>query len=160
MPLINFKKQFATAVAMGSKCQTIRKTRIIPIKAGDNLHLYSGLRTKEREKLLVAKCKSVQNISIEVDELKLERPDKDVLKGTNLTGTAVSGMLKTGEASSFGKDTERYLVRVTLDGKTLSKKAISKLAKADGFENELEFAKFFKTPPDELEYFKGQLIKW
>lgn len=160
MPLINFKKQFATAVAMGSKCQTIRKTRKIPIKKGDTLHLYSGLRTKEREKLLVAKCKSVQDIVIEVDKMELESPDKDVLKGTNLTGNAVSVMLKTDEASSFGDDTERYLVRVTIDGKILNKQAISKLAKADGFENELEFAKFFITPPDELEYFKGQLIKW
>lgn len=157
MPLINFKKQFATAVAMGSKCQTIRKTRVTPIKKGDTLHLYSGLRTKEREKLLVAKCKSVQDIEIGFREtVQFEKSD---------------GKVRTIQNGS---------IKVTIDSKILSKDQLEGLAKADGFKDIYEFADFFKDraentgKADDLSklkgdvkevllidrVFKGQLIKW
>lgn len=45
MPALNFKKQFAEAVESGKKTQTIRKGD--RIKTGDDLYLYTGMRTKQ-----------------------------------------------------------------------------------------------------------------
>ena len=64
MPALSFKKQFATMVESGKKHQTIRKTRKRPIKGGDKLYLYTGMRTKSCRKLGEAVCKSAENIEI------------------------------------------------------------------------------------------------
>jgi hypothetical protein len=64
MPAINFKKEFVDAVKDGSKAQTIRATRKVPIKVGDILYLYTGMRTKQCEKIGEVVCKSVHDIEI------------------------------------------------------------------------------------------------
>jgi len=64
MALLNFQKQFAEAVKSGTKRQTIRKERKYPIKKGERLYLYAGLRTKKAKKLKEAKCRSVKKIKI------------------------------------------------------------------------------------------------
>jgi len=64
MPILNFQERFANAVENGSKKQTIRKKRKIPIKNGDILYLYTGLRTKEARKLRKVKCNVVFDITI------------------------------------------------------------------------------------------------
>ena len=64
MPALNFKKQFMSAVLNGTKCQTIRATRKHPIKVGDALYLYTGMRTKQCLRLRVTKCTRVEHISI------------------------------------------------------------------------------------------------
>jgi uncharacterized protein YqfB (UPF0267 family) len=64
MPALNFKKQFMPAVLDGRKTQTIRATRKHPIKAGDMLYLYTGMRTKQCLRLRVTKCTKVTPIRI------------------------------------------------------------------------------------------------
>ena len=64
MPIINFQKQFIEAIKSGEKNQTIRKSRKYPIKVGDTLYLYAGLRTKNAEKLKEVKCEAVAPITI------------------------------------------------------------------------------------------------
>ena len=58
MPALNFKKQFAQSVNLGTKRQTIRRYRKDgrDPKPGDKLYLYTGMRTKNCKRLLVAKC--------------------------------------------------------------------------------------------------------
>ncbi len=51
MPALNFKAQFADDVAAGRKRQTIRRRRKRPIKVGDPLYLYTGMRTKHSRML-------------------------------------------------------------------------------------------------------------
>ena len=46
MPLLGFKKRYVEAIRAGTKIHTFRSQRKIPIKAGDRLYLYCGLRTK------------------------------------------------------------------------------------------------------------------
>lgn len=65
MPLLNFYKQFKDLVKYGLKTQTIRKKRIHPIKIGDKLYLYSGLRTKDVERLGEAICIDINQIKID-----------------------------------------------------------------------------------------------
>jgi len=51
MPALNFQSRFADLVASGKKRQTIRPVRRHPIKAGDLLHLFTGMRTKRCKRL-------------------------------------------------------------------------------------------------------------
>jgi hypothetical protein len=52
MPAFNYKKQFAELVATGRKRQTIRAMRKRPIKVGDKLYHFTGMRTKQCSQLL------------------------------------------------------------------------------------------------------------
>lgn len=69
MPSLNFKPQFAGAVLSGRKTQTIRAARKHPIKADDQLYLYTGMRTKQCRRLRVTQCTKVPPIRIFADEL-------------------------------------------------------------------------------------------
>ncbi|HLG35546.1 MAG TPA: ASCH domain-containing protein [Bacteroidia bacterium] len=56
MPALNFQERFALQVQNGTKRQTIRKRRKRPIKIGDKLFLYTGMRTKSCVKLGEGVC--------------------------------------------------------------------------------------------------------
>ena len=72
MPALNFQKQFVDPIKCGDKSQTIRSTRKNPIKKGDTLYLYTGMRTKSCEKIGVVLCKDVLNFKIQGDGLGCE----------------------------------------------------------------------------------------
>lgn len=65
MALLNFKKQFVPKIESGEKTHTIRATRKTPIRAGETLHLYTGLRQKGTRLLMRVPCTRVQPIRIE-----------------------------------------------------------------------------------------------
>ena len=66
MPLLNFKPQFVQPIREGRKRHTIRAERKIPVKAGDKLYLYSGLRQKGAYRILPEPviCSRVESIEI------------------------------------------------------------------------------------------------
>lgn len=64
MPAINFKKEFVPLVESGEKTQTIRQVRKNPIKKGDTLYLYSGLRTNYCRLIKKVECQSIVDIEI------------------------------------------------------------------------------------------------
>jgi len=66
MAILNFQKQFVPLIESGEKRQTIRKARKHPIKVGETLYLYAGLRTKYVRKIGEYKCKFIDKIKIEV----------------------------------------------------------------------------------------------
>jgi len=66
MPALNFQKRFADKILSGEKQQTIRKDRKRPIKIGDTLYLYTGLRTPKAKKLKEVECIEVSNIEIDL----------------------------------------------------------------------------------------------
>lgn len=67
MPAINFKAQFVAKIQAGPKRHTIRAHRARPVKAGDRLFLYCGMRHKGAFRILpdAVTCNEVQEISIE-----------------------------------------------------------------------------------------------
>ena len=65
MPALNFQPRFADLVASGKKRQTIRAVRRRPIKPGDLLHLFTGMRTNHCKRLPSAQCRFVMPIRIE-----------------------------------------------------------------------------------------------
>lgn len=57
MALINFSREdFIEQVARGTKHHTIRKMRKTPIHVGEELYLYTGLRTPHARKLKETVC--------------------------------------------------------------------------------------------------------
>ena len=70
MALINFQKQFVPDVESGKKKQTIRAPRKHPIRKGDALYLYTGLRTRYAKKLKEVKCTGIEDVVIGKREYK------------------------------------------------------------------------------------------
>lgn len=68
MPTLNYKKQFAPLVVSGEKKQTIRVMRKRPFKVHDTLYHYTGLRTKQCQKLGESICLNVEGISVIMDD--------------------------------------------------------------------------------------------
>lgn len=64
MPSLGFAAQFASSVESGSKLQSIRAPRKRPIKVGDWLALYTGMRQPTCRKLGEAVVESVEEIAI------------------------------------------------------------------------------------------------
>ena len=64
MPSLNFKAEFADKVERGLKTCTIRSNHKRPIKAGDVLYLFTGMRTSSCRRLAIVTCKSTKSIRI------------------------------------------------------------------------------------------------
>jgi hypothetical protein len=65
--LLGFKKQFATPILSGSKKYTIRNPRKIQPKIGERVFMYSGLRTRNTQKISDShELKSTQKVDIEI----------------------------------------------------------------------------------------------
>lgn len=66
MPVINFREEFAALIENGEKTQTIRKVRKKrPIREGDILHLYTGMRGPKCRKLQTVICRKVRQFAID-----------------------------------------------------------------------------------------------
>ncbi len=71
MPALNFKKHFAEKILKGFKKQTIRLPRKRPIRVGDKLYLYTGMRTKQCELIATTECIEVRKIELRRAKAKL-----------------------------------------------------------------------------------------
>lgn len=65
MPSLNFHPRFVDAIRAGTKRQTIRAPRRHPIKVGDPLYLFTGLRQANCTRIGAAVCKSVEPVVID-----------------------------------------------------------------------------------------------
>jgi len=131
MPLLNFKRQFVEPIRSGRKHHTIRTTRKIPIKPGDKLYLYCGLRQKGAFRILPEPQVCTRVLPIHIDSV--------------LRDVHVNRRIE-----------ERPFFRVILDGILLGKDECETLAVADGFTNFAEMMKFWtgRLP------FDGHIIHW
>ena len=64
MPALSFQKQFVSMIEDGTKHHTIRRKRKSPIKVGDALYLYTGMRTKQCRLIKDVHCSSVVPVVI------------------------------------------------------------------------------------------------
>lgn len=71
MPLLNFKEQFVAPIRARRKRHTIRADRKVPVKRGDKLYLYCGLRHKGAYRILPepVTCTKVQTIRIRMKDM-------------------------------------------------------------------------------------------
>ncbi len=71
MPALNFQARFADPVETHAKRQTIRRVWKRPIKVGDTLYLYTGMRTKQCRKLRMVLCLDYRPITINEHSISL-----------------------------------------------------------------------------------------
>jgi hypothetical protein len=104
--VLNFKEQFAAAVKSGRKRQTIRKRRKNPIRVGDTLAFWTGLRTKGARPLRSpARCKSLTRIAMCEAGAVLGRRRWLSLKSKTLRDLArMDGFATPDEMIEFFKD--------------------------------------------------------
>ena len=137
MPSLNFQKQFVELIESGKKRQTVRPVRKNPIKVGDKLYLFTGLRTKKCRRLVTPLSVMVSDGSLYYREYYYEN-------------------------YVICKSVEKIKIEewvTCLNGEWLFKNGAEyKLALADGFKDTNEFHKFFKT--NYKLPFEGVLIKW
>jgi hypothetical protein len=72
MGLYNFQKRFVPFIVNGEKTHTIRAKRKVAPKAGETLHLYTGLRQKGAALLMRAPCTKVEKIEISLGPFGME----------------------------------------------------------------------------------------
>ncbi|MGH9746565.1 MAG: hypothetical protein ACRD59_10715 [Candidatus Acidiferrales bacterium] len=84
MGLYNFEKRFVPFILDGRKTHTIRAVRAHPDKAGNTLHLYTGLRQKGARLLMRVPCVKVEEIEIFYTE---GRRPHIVIDGIELSGS-------------------------------------------------------------------------
>lgn len=72
MPALPFQKNLRAPIRKGTKPGTVRQVRLKnPIKVGDTLYLYTGMRTKQCKKFGERICKAVYPISIDCIQKKI-----------------------------------------------------------------------------------------
>lgn len=64
MPSFNFKPEFAGKVKRNTKPGTIRPRRKRPMKVGDMMHCYTGMRTEKCKRIISRKCVAIVDITI------------------------------------------------------------------------------------------------
>lgn len=67
MVAYSFKSRFAGPILAGTKCQTIRKPRTgrsRHVRPGEEIQLYSGMRTKHCKLIARVTCKAVREVQI------------------------------------------------------------------------------------------------
>jgi len=72
MPALNYRAVFVTPVECGWKRQTIRRVRKRPIRAGDTLYHYTGMRTARCRLLREDPCLCVLPIRITDGEVAID----------------------------------------------------------------------------------------
>jgi hypothetical protein len=117
--LLGFKKQFEKPIQIGTKVFTLRKRRKVRPKIGEQLHMYTGLRTKRCE-LISNKDKliSIQNVRLMI---------------TNINPT-------TGARGTF--------VEIFVDRRRLTVPEVEQFVKYDGFRSVREWADYWLEGKD------------
>lgn len=67
MVAYSFKQRFVAPILDGSKTQTIRAPRARHARVGEELQLYTGMRTKQCKLIRRAECIDVQDIRLRFD---------------------------------------------------------------------------------------------
>jgi hypothetical protein len=64
MVAYSFKQRFAAPILAGTKCQTIRADRRRHARPGEEMQLYTGMRTKQCRLLARVKCSQVHPVTL------------------------------------------------------------------------------------------------
>jgi hypothetical protein len=75
MVAYSFKSHFAPKIIAGTKCQTIRADRKRHARPGEEMQLYTGMRTKQCRLIMRVTCESIAPVLLDfvVDKVLIER---------------------------------------------------------------------------------------
>ena len=137
--LLGFKKQFAPKILDGSKKFTIRNPRKREPKIGEQLHMYTGLRTKHTQKIT----------------------SEHTLKGIQLVDILIQK-----QVFSEGTFKGKWSLGISVDKRDLDSSELEYFVRCDGFKDMVNFIEYWiKASGDKKEYFqsgkrKPQLTIW
>lgn len=117
--LLGFKKQFAPKILDGSKRFTIRNPRKREPKIGEQLHMYTGLRTKHTQKIT----------------------SEHTLKGIQLVDIFIQN--KHTEDNIRLNYSIEFTLRITVDGRPLREEEYLRFCIADGFASVSDFQRYW-----------------
>jgi len=142
MPSLNFQKQFVPLIESGQKRQTIRPVRKgkVQFKPYCKLFFFTGLRTKQCRELKVNGLNSVWNPKTNKNHYLCKSVKIIRLYSNPYVTEVFDNDMKREDMIAYRQDEHE------------------KFAKADGFDNHIDFFNFFKK-----QYglpFEGVLIKW
>lgn len=136
MPAYNFQRQFVPLILSGEKPHTIRRKRKRATVEGDQLSLYTGMRTKSCVLIASVPCTKIEPIRFYLDrsEMCIWSPEQP-------------GDLYYSEVEEIGSF------------RLMTADEVNALAHADGFEDVYDFFDFFKRyKSDYLDDF--EIIHW
>lgn len=136
MPAYSFQKQFVEKILSGEKPHTIRRRRKRATVPGDQLSLYTGMRTKSCVLVASVPCTKVEPIRFYLDrsEMWIWSPEQP-------------GDLHYSEVEEIGSF------------RLMTAEEVNAIARADGFEDVYDFFDFFKQyKSDYLDDF--EIIHW
>lgn len=116
MGLYGFKKQFAPFILSGKKTHTIRALRKHPDKAGNTLHLYTGLRTKKAKLLMRVPCVKVEEIEIDGCSHECACLESITIDGVELSESECEALAKRDGFSSLDEMAEFWKYRMPFKG--------------------------------------------
>jgi hypothetical protein len=128
----SFAKQFVTPILEGQKRQTIRGSRKRHARPGDELQLYTGLRTKHAKLIGKYRCTRVSHITLRF------RPDRGLREGVLIAPPEID------------RDLTVFQTPEQLDA----------FAHMDGFQSWEYLKKFWELHNGIGEAWSGTLIEW
>ncbi|MBY6244162.1 hypothetical protein [Methylosinus sp. Sm6] len=148
MVAYSFQKRFAEPIEAGTKRQTIRPDRKRHARPGEELQLYTGMRTKHCKHIRRARCKGVYPIA-------LSPRRRWAWVGAGYECAFLHG--EPRDASEIGLD------RYGLSGRFVTP-YLEAFARADGFIGWGDLARFWFEQHEEMReehsIFTGKIIVW
>jgi hypothetical protein len=135
MPALNFKRQFEPHIRSKRKQHTIRAKRKRPIKPGDRLYLYSGMRTKSCRKIVNAVCVCSKVEEIRIWEVRGETPEDNfrvAIDGVGLEKDECQALARADGFNNFADMMKFWDGRLPFHGDVIHWQFPPKLPKAKG----------------------------
>lgn len=127
MPALNFKRQFEPHIRSKRKLHTIRAKRKRPIKTGDKLYLYTGMRTKSCQKIMDTVCVKVEDVRIW--EVRGEVPEDNfriAVDGVGLEKDECQSLARADGFESFAEMMKFWDGRLPFSGDIIHWKVLAK----------------------------------
>lgn len=116
MGLYNFKKQFVPLIESGEKTHTIRAIRKHPEKAGNTVHLYTGLRHKGARLLFRSTCVKVEEITIDACGHECNCDGAIEINGVSLSKDECEALAKRDGFNDFNSMLDFWAGRLPFKG--------------------------------------------
>ena len=114
--LYNFQKRFVPLILDGRKTHTIRAQRKNPDKAGNILHLYTGLRTKKAQLLMRVRCARIEEITIDACGHECNCDGSIEIEGIELSESEREALARRDGFENFDEMLEFWSGRLPFEG--------------------------------------------
>ncbi len=134
MPLLGFKKRYVEPIQAGTKIHTFRVDRKIPVKVGDALYLYCGLRTKNCFRILPPDTRSLPIRCVRVEPMTITEFSVKI-RGKIIFSEQCNELARNDGFANFEEMFQFFKDRVPITGQLIFWKEPKRLYWEDDFEH-------------------------